>query len=1026
MEVQKRQFIRDHTRTGSALVLVIVITVLLASIGAMFMLFARIDQMASSAVVDNRDMDLAVDSVVNRIKSLLTEDLLGATNSDMQRLLAAPAAKGMRPNYANASIVNEPYDSHITDAWLASIEPDMLDDGTITPLNPNDDFQWPYISILWDWNNYPAVYGGTYYDPYDTIDITQWNGDPLTSKAYKFDVTRSIFARIVRPHDSTQMIRKFDTLNDKGYWGDPGFMIDYGARADADGDGVADSRWVPIPGQFTADGKQLYAAVRIIDNCAMLNLNVAHSIPANANGKYLSELDFERFLRGADYGKPERIQIARKRQAWNPDPLVLPDIDTYDAYHNNAVMNIENPFPPYTLSPYSLFDIGDELEIRNRFFLSSLAEAKFEKKQTFGISNIADYPLYNGVANFTLDSGGGYYSALKMVRDNSQFDSWKIQMNPLNFDDLSGGVVDDEFKYDRRHVCTFYSFDRNIRRREYPFVDPEAIAPDPTEDISKVDDILASAPGVFMPLSGRINIRKDIMSNTIQARRNILHLLYTFRAYFIDLGDDYKQAAKRSAQVVANMIDYLDFQNAAGTIEGPFGASAHADYGSQLPEEQTYIDRTVVKRLILEVSGDYFPNPIDIDDKANHWPISANTKMPLESQFDFGLAAGNTVYGFERQPFISEVTTVMVDNGSGGYRVDSFGMGLVNPYGDPIGFTGWRVKVGGNTYGIPAGIGPILAGDPNNLSYSVISGADIFMDLSLGGGLVSIELQRPAPDDPTRYITIDKIDAAQVKHLLTPAVGTYSIKRDDDSWGFTNSSNYEEITNGASGGPINPSATGYQMPVANNSNEWGTLGDLERVLFIGNEYTTNSNAADVTVAQKNATASEESEIRYDIKANPQLLEYISLINRGNGRIPGRININTATAEVIRAAIPPGSTGTWNPTTLADDIVTRRKLRPFMNMADLLDLPAFTLFQSDPSNNVGDTVKGEDIEERDWLLSLVANKFTVRSDVFTAYILVRIGTDGPQRRMIAIIDRSEVYKAGDKPRVVALHPVPDPR
>jgi len=69
---------------------------------------------------------------------------------------------------------------------------------------------------------------------------------------------------------------------------------------------------------------------------------------------------------------------------------------------------------------------------------------------------------------------------------------------------------------------------------------------------------------------------------------------------------------------------------------------------------------------------------------------------------------------------------------------------------------------------------------------------------------------------------------------------------------------------------------------------------------------------------------------------------------------------------------------------------------------------------------------DDIEEEHWVLSNLANKFTVRSDVFTAYILVRLGETGPQRRMIGIFDRSQVWDKNDRPKLVALHPVPDPR
>jgi hypothetical protein len=75
--------------------------------------------------------------------------------------------------------------------------------------------------------------------------------------------------------------------------------------------------------------------------------------------------------------------------------------------------------------------------------------------------------------------------------------------------------------------------------------------------------------------------------------------------------------------------------------------------------------------------------------------------------------------------------------------------------------------------------------------------------------------------------------------------------------------------------------------------------------------------------------------------------------------------------------------------------------------------------------VGDTAV-DDFEERDVIFSRISNLVTVRSDVFTAYILVRIGTNGPQRRVIAILDRSNVRSIGDKVRIIALHPVPNPQ
>jgi hypothetical protein len=70
---------------------------------------------------------------------------------------------------------------------------------------------------------------------------------------------------------------------------------------------------------------------------------------------------------------------------------------------------------------------------------------------------------------------------------------------------------------------------------------------------------------------------------------------------------------------------------------------------------------------------------------------------------------------------------------------------------------------------------------------------------------------------------------------------------------------------------------------------------------------------------------------------------------------------------------------------------------------------------------------DDFEERDLIFHRISNLVTVRSDVFTAYILVRIGEAGPQRRVLAILDRSEVKPndSSTKVKIRALHKVADP-
>jgi hypothetical protein len=166
---------------------------------------------------------------------------------------------------------------------------------------------------------------------------------------------------------------------------------------------------------------------------------------------------------------------------------------------------------------------------------------------------------------------------------------------------------------------------------------------------------------------------------------------------------------------------------------------------------------------------------------------------------------------------------------------------------------------------------------------------------------------------------------------------------------------------------------------------------------------------------------------------------------GETRIKGRININTAPWFVL-AQLPWVSYHTPN-YELARSIVNYRDTYgPFKNIGELMNVG---ILNADPNNlnrmdyyvGKGSTVPttlltptdgvGDAFEERDVIFDRISNLVTVRSDVFTAYILVRIGTDGPQKRAIAILDRSGVTPNPSggytgKVKVIAIQSVPDPR
>ncbi|MHC4722039.1 MAG: hypothetical protein ACYS6I_04935, partial [Planctomycetota bacterium] len=132
--------------------------------------------------------------------------------------------------------------------------------------------------------------------------------------------------------------------------------------------------------------------------------------------------------------------------------------------------------------------------------------------------------------------------------------------------------------------------------------------------------------------------------------------------------------------------------------------------------------------------------------------------------------------------------------------------------------------------------------------------------------------------------------------------------------------------------------------------------------------------------------------------------------------------------------PAPPTGRFDETQIVDvdeapGFRTTAELLQVINISATLDFDIRKYLDGGPLNGPPDfstDIVDDDFEERDIIFQRISNLVTVRSDVFTAYILVRIGHDGPKKRMIAIFDRSGVYSPADKPRLVALHPVPDPR
>ena len=71
-----------NPRQGSALILSVVLTSMLAVIGVVFVKMARVDRISTSAVAENKQLNYALDTVVAKISQQLAADVPGSVNQE--------------------------------------------------------------------------------------------------------------------------------------------------------------------------------------------------------------------------------------------------------------------------------------------------------------------------------------------------------------------------------------------------------------------------------------------------------------------------------------------------------------------------------------------------------------------------------------------------------------------------------------------------------------------------------------------------------------------------------------------------------------------------------------------------------------------------------------------------------------------------------------------------------------------------------------------------------------------------------
>jgi hypothetical protein len=852
---------------GSALILTVVLTSLLAIVGVLFVMAARIDKMATTAATESRELTCAIDTVLTQIDQALAEDV-------------PRVVKGQEyHDYPDES-----------DPWLADLE----------PYESGGKHYWRQISNL---------------------------GGVLTSGT-----------KDIRLETSTAIISEREPIVNAGGAADPDVL------ADADGDGVADAKWFQVPGVMTSKGKPFYAAVRIIDNGGMLNLNT---------GLKSDRIDSD--SSGLDPTSPLRVNVLALAAAPGVDPLLADENALLGARANGAAGSaaarnlaayeraaiwqyLDVRYP----SAYTPFDMSDELELRYRYLLDQ------EEIDT------------------RVEACGRFTGISTPVRRD--LDTW--------FPRVTGGT--DFASYTYRHIATTYNMDR-------------ILTPEP------VDAKFAGA-----------TLRKMVNVNTTDVET----LREAVAAALSDAqpNRNVEIIEQEAAQISANLLDYIDDDDEVTVIDelsSPyFGFERPCIYISEiacrLVEDQAGKHRSYA----IELFKPYFE---DRDPRPDEWKLRIDNSNIPDAELSL-------VWSGSRRFHV-----VLADDADAPLGKDYLTFTDANEPADTMPLYAYnRADYSGR------------AQNANPGSFRFEPGATISLIRIVPG--VSRELSADMVRVPEGW--------------MPTADGVYSIRRDISPHRcvrrlWATASQRSTPTLGNDVGPYVDTERPGVIQAHPTNKPLTNIGELGMV-FYGNGYNVSENslAGDelIDLAEPN---------------NAGLFKYLTVIDpskdprlaRTETRIMGRININTAPAFVL-AQLPwlsyvgdpngAATSGSFSNQLALDrgrEIVKYRNAHgPYRSTVELMKVAALRVLDSDQGGNghkeggpdlTPDTALN-DLEERDLLFTRLSDLVTVRSDVFTAYLLVRIGEAGPQKRLIAIFDRSRVDSLGDRVRLVALQAVPDPR
>jgi hypothetical protein len=453
-------------RRGSVIVLVAAVLVMVVMIGTAYITSAQFDRQATRELNSNNSQqvaNVALDPVLNALE----KDFVGEDGEYFNSELD-PCQGGIEDG-APSRLLDEPYDyAGQNDLWLASIQPH--DDGGVQPHDDGGVPRWRQVSNLLPDRNKPFLTDD------DAEDV------PIVPA---------------------------DKLSDTN--------IDQDSRADADGDGLVDSRWARAPVAQIGD-LQYAVAYRVVDLSGLANVNI-HMGPVNADGNIPAD--------NIDHAPRWRYPSELNFIGWATNSTLLNNVDSTQA-SNLIAERFSNGAPPMTWDQLRSFwqdGVLTSFDTADYESLGALAN-ELELRRANGLNSPTSATIIDRLMPQFMREDGNASTAETDFRDAG----------------YSGGSILDYFAEEPRHQMTVLGGAIPIRVLKHGG-DADDVAARVQADINTAVQTPAS-------------MKEDV-------RRIFEHADGTF-----EVPDTFSRDANAAyaAQVVACIADYADADNKVTTV----------------------------------------------------------------------------------------------------------------------------------------------------------------------------------------------------------------------------------------------------------------------------------------------------------------------------------------------------------------------------------------------------------------------------------------------------------------------------